>query len=58
MAAVEESEGDLWYKLDTLIWSCVISQAMHVALQLGVPAFLSSSAKSTAEIATATKSDP
>lgn len=58
MAALEESEADLWYKLDTLIWSCVISQAVHVALQLGVPAVLASGAKSADEIAIATNCDP
>jgi len=58
MATVEESESDLWYKLDTLIWSCTISQAVHVALELGVPASLELGPKSTQEIASATGSDP
>lgn len=58
MAAVEESEADLWYKLDTLIWSCVISQAIHTALEIRVFEFLKPGPKSVQEIAAATESDP
>ncbi|MGO9455191.1 MAG: methyltransferase [Candidatus Binataceae bacterium] len=58
MAEKEESDPALWYNLDTLVWSCVISQAVHVALELGVPATLKAGPKSTDEIASATRSDP
>jgi hypothetical protein len=58
MAANEESDSALWYKLDTLIWSCVISQAVHVALELGVPATLKAGPKSADEIAVTTGSNP
>lgn len=58
MPANEESDVALWYKLDTLIWSCVISQAIHVALELNVPTTLKGGPKSTGEIAEATGSDP
>ena len=58
MATPEKTAAELWYKLDTLIWSCVISQAVHVALELGVPATLKAGPKSVAEVAAATDSDP
>jgi len=57
MTAVEAWEADPWFKLDTLIWSCVISQAVHAAVVIGIPALLTTGPKSAKEVAVASGSD-
>jgi len=53
----EQTDFNQWFKLDQLIWSCAISQAVHVAVELGLPELLQLEAKSAEEIATLTGSD-
>lgn len=53
----EQNDEALWFKLDQLVWSCVISQALHVAVQLDVPELLEHGPKSAEQLAAATSSD-
>jgi hypothetical protein len=54
----EEADFRSWDRLWELIWSCAISQSIHVAVQLGIPEILDDGPRSAEQIATATSSDP
>ena len=53
----EQDDDALWFKLDELVWSCAISQAVHVAVELGIPELLQAGRKSAGELAATTSSD-
>jgi hypothetical protein len=53
----EQDDDDVWFKLDELVWSCAISQAVHVAVELGIPELLQAGRKSAGELAATTSSD-
>jgi len=53
----ERDDDALWFKLDELVWSCAISQAVHVAVELGIPELLQAGRKSAGQLAATTSSD-
>lgn len=54
---MDEGSFRNWEKLCELIWGCAIGQAIHVAVQRGIPELLNESPKSCPELACATQSD-
>ena len=53
----EQNDEALWLKLDQLVWSCAISQAVHVAVELDIPELLEAAPRSAEELSAATSSD-
>jgi hypothetical protein len=53
-----EEDFQAWERLCELIWGCAIGQAIHVAVELGIPELLSAGPRSAEQLAVATGADP
>ena len=54
---MDEASAHSWEQICELIWSCAISQAIHVAVELGIPEILDGAPRTVAELAAATGSE-
>lgn len=55
---MDDAHADDWQKLVELIWGCAIGQAIHVAVELGVPERLATGVMTGQALASETGADP